>query len=156
LFLIFLDKNIDQKAKNRYVQIFSAGARMLGANAKSVRKELIMPSKSKEARLNQKEYLKFKLDQRLAALAERSVEPHRIVRDTAVRMIRAQIRETDDRLKAIVAIEKKTEEMAKVKAEKLSAPKEEKTKKRKEAEEQAQMSKRKQKKKEKKKPQEQG
>jgi hypothetical protein len=115
-----------------------------------------MPSKSKEARLNQMEYLEYKLDRRLAFLAERSVDPGRIVKDPAVRMIRAKIRETDARLRAIAAIEKKTEEMAKVKAEKLTLPKEEKTKKRKEAEEQPQMSKRQQKKKEKKKPQEEG
>ena len=109
-----------------------------------------MPSKSKEARLNQKAHLEDTLNQRLAVLSEKGVESGRIAKDPAIKKIRAQLRETGGRLEAIAAAERKTEEMARVKSEKMAAPKAEKTKKKKEKEEQLQMSKGQKKKKDKK------
>jgi stringent starvation protein B len=109
-----------------------------------------MPSKSKAARLNQKDFLENKLEQMLTVLAENGLKPGEISRDARVKGTRAKIRETNARLKAISALEKKAEEMARIKAEKAAAPKEEKDKKKKMQEETAEKSKRQQKKKKKK------
>ncbi|MDY6970944.1 MAG: hypothetical protein SV775_01305 [Thermodesulfobacteriota bacterium] len=110
-----------------------------------------MASKDKEVRLNQKDLWEGKLDQRLSALTDKGLEPHKMARDSAVREIRAKIRDTDSRLEVIAGLERKREEMAAIKAEKLAAPKQEKgKKKRKQAEEPAPESKRQQKKKKKK------
>ncbi len=109
-----------------------------------------MPSKSKAARLNQKDYLENKLEKRLTVLGEKGLKPGEISKDVNVRGIRAQIRKTNERLNAISALEKKVEEMAKIKAEKAAVPKEEKGKKKKMKEDKAETSKRQQKKKKKK------
>lgn len=108
-----------------------------------------MASKEKTARLEQKVYWEDKLNQRLTLLTDRGAESGKISRDTTVRGLRAKIRETDKRLKAIEGKEKKLEELAKIKAEKLAAPKE-KEKKGKTSEEKPGDSKRQQKKKKKK------
>ena len=110
-----------------------------------------MASKDKEVRLEQKAYLETKLNQRLSALADRDLKPGIIAKDPAVRKIRAEIRETDSRLMAITALEKKAEEMARIKAEKIAALKKEEGKKKKgKAEKEPETSKRQQKKKAKK------
>lgn len=109
-----------------------------------------MPSKTKEARLQQKTNFEKKLAERLSLLGEKGLDSKQITRDSAVKKLRAQIRETNDRLKAIEAREHKIEEMAKAKAEKSAAPKE-KASKKKPKKEEAQESKRQQKKRAKKK-----
>lgn len=105
-----------------------------------------MPSKTKEARVEQKGHLEAKLKERLAILAEKGLDPQRAAKDTAVRKIRAELRETDARLAVIERNEKKIVEMAKKKDEKSKVPKEEKTKKAKSGEDQPEMSKRQKKK----------
>ncbi|MCJ7809731.1 MAG: hypothetical protein MUP26_05645 [Desulfobulbaceae bacterium] len=107
-----------------------------------------MASKGKEERSEQKAYWEEKLSQRLAELKEKGVDSGKAAKDTAVRQIRAKLRETNNRLATIVNLEKKVQEMIVTKAEKLAAPKEKKSKK-KEAQEEAE-SKRQQKKKKKK------
>ena len=109
-----------------------------------------MASKEKTARLEQKVYWEEKLDQRLSLLADKGAGSEKISKDTTVRQLRAKIRETDKRLKAIEEKEKKLEEMAKARAEKLADPKKEKGKKGKASKEQPADSKRQQKKKKKK------
>ena len=108
-----------------------------------------MASKSKEAREGQKEYWGNKLNQRLSFLADKGFEPGKIAKDNTVRKIRAKIRETESRLKAIAGVEKKAKEMTRIKAEKAAVPKEEKGKKKKEVEKSPKASKRQQKKKKK-------
>ena len=108
-----------------------------------------MPSKTKEARLEQKAYWENKLNQRLTLLNEKKTDPKKVPKDAAVRSMMAKIRETETRLKAIEGLEKKIEEMARVKAEKLAVPKNAKGKKQKLEEEKPAMSKRQQKKKKK-------
>ena len=108
-----------------------------------------MASKSKEAREGQKDYWENKLNQRLAVLADRGLQPQRIAKDATVRKIRAKIRTSNARLKAVVLLEKKVEELASIKSEKMAAPKKEKTKKQKELEKTPELSKRQQKKKKK-------
>lgn len=115
----------------------------------SSRKEQNMASKSKEAREGQKEYWGNKLNQRLSFLADKGFDPGKIAKDAAVREIRAHIRETETRLKAIASAEKKVEEMARIKTEKAAAPKIEKGKKKKEVEKATEVGKRQQKKKKK-------
>jgi hypothetical protein len=110
-----------------------------------------MASKSKESRMEQKIFWEEKLKQRLEVLAENGIDPGKSPKDMAIKKIRAKLRETEARLKAIGTQEKKAEEMAMKKAEKLAAPKEEKiSKKKKGEEERAAESKRQQKKKKKK------
>jgi len=114
------------------------------------RKENHMASKTKEARLGQKEYWDGLLKERLSLLAEKGLDADSISIDVTVRKLRAKIRETAHRLRAIDGKEQKTEEMARIKAEKLAAPKVKKSGKKKAAEEEAVESKRQQKKKKKK------
>ena len=109
-----------------------------------------MPSKSKTARLEQKAYWEEKLAQRLSVLAEKGLSPEKIARDTAVKQLRARIRETGARLRVISEREKKAEEMARARAEKTAAPKMKKTKKTAEADAGGNVSKRQQKKQKKK------
>ena len=114
-----------------------------------------MPSKSKEARLQQKTNFEKKLAERLSLLGEKGLDSKQITRDSSVKKFRAQIRETNDRLKAIEGREQKVEEMAKAKAEKSAAPKEtEKASKKKSKKEDGKESKRQQKKRSKKKEKE--
>ena len=109
-----------------------------------------MTSKSREVRIEQKKYWETKLEQRLGVLAERGVETKSVVKDPAVKKIRAHLRETEARLKAITSLEAQAEEMARKKAEKAAAPKEKKGRKGKVKEETPEMSKRQQKRKKKK------
>ncbi len=109
-----------------------------------------MPSKSKEARLEQKNFWEEKLKQRLDVLAENGVDPRKSFKDRTVKKIRAKLRDTEARLNSIGTQEKKIEEMAAKKAEKLAAPKEKKTKKKLAEEVKGAESKRQQKKKKKK------
>ena len=88
-----------------------------------------MASKEKAARLEQKVHWDEKLNQRLSLLADKGTDSEKIAKDTTVRQLRAKIRETDKRLRAIEEKEKKIEAMAKIKAEKLAVPKKEKGKK---------------------------
>ncbi|MGM0426903.1 MAG: hypothetical protein ACQEQ7_06670 [Thermodesulfobacteriota bacterium] len=92
-----------------------------------------MVSKSKETRVEQKAFWEKKLHQRLSALEEKGVSPEKKAKDTTVRSLRAKLRETDKRLGVITEGEKKVEEMARLKAEKLAVPKQGKPKKGKKA-----------------------
>jgi hypothetical protein len=108
-----------------------------------------MPSKSEAARETQREYWQNKLNQRLSFLTDKDMGSSKIIKDATVRKIRAKLRETEGRLKAIADLEKKKEDMARRKAEKKAAPKKEKAGKKKGSEQTQEMSKRQQKKKKK-------
>jgi len=105
-----------------------------------------MASKGKAARQNQMNYWEAKLAERLKALTEQKGEPQRVASDPVVRMIRAKIRDTQARIRAIEEKERKTEEMARRKSQKVAAPKKEKVKKKKTQEDKQELSKRQQKK----------
>ena len=109
-----------------------------------------MGSKSKEAREDQNAYWESKLKQRLSFLADKGVGSDKTAKDVTVRKIRARIRETEGRLRNIGDLEKKVEEMARIKAEKMAAPKEKKGKNKEETQQKTETSKRQQKKKKKK------
>lgn len=109
-----------------------------------------MASKGKEARLEQERHWGEQLKERLALLGEQGLDADRIAKDVKVRQLRAKIRETGARLRAIAGKEQKAEEMARIKAEKEAAPKIKKSGKKKDLEEKPAESKRQQKKKKKK------
>jgi len=104
-----------------------------------------MPSKTRETNLEQKTYWENRLKQRSSYLAEQGAKKEEISKDSAVKMFRAKLREVAGRIAAIDALQKRTQELAAIKAEKLAAPKKEKGKKA-EAEEAPSVSKRQQKK----------
>ncbi len=104
-----------------------------------------MPSKTRQTNLEQKTYWEKRLSQRSGYLTEQGVEKNDMSKDSAIKMIRAKLREVGGRIAAIDATEKKTQELAAIKAEKLAAPKKEKGKKA-QAEEAPSVSKRQQKK----------
>ncbi len=106
-----------------------------------------MPSKTKEARLEQKAHFEKQLEERLSLLGEKGLDSKQITNDGAVKKLRAQLRKTNDRLKVIEAREQKAKEMAMAKAEKSAAPKEkQKASKKKPQQDEAEMSKRQKKK----------
>jgi hypothetical protein len=84
-----------------------------------------MASESKETRLKQKAVLEKKLQHRLALLADKGLDEKQIARDTLVRELKADLKATAVRLRAIDANTKRTADLAVAKAERLAKPKEE-------------------------------
>jgi hypothetical protein len=84
-----------------------------------------MASESKETRLKQKATLEAKLQKRLALLAEKGLDEKKIARDVLVKELKAKLKETAVRLRAIEANVKRTADLAAIKAERLAKPKEE-------------------------------
>jgi hypothetical protein len=78
-----------------------------------------MASKLKTTQMGRKEQYERRLANRLALLSERKTEPSMIAKDPLVKNLRANIKATDVRLKAIAKIEQRTAELAKIKAEKV-------------------------------------
>ncbi len=80
---------------------------------------------TRETRLTQKAAWEQKLQKRLALLGAKGFDAKKIARDVDVRELKAKIRESDARLRAIDANEKLTADLAARKAERLAQPKEE-------------------------------
>lgn len=93
-----------------------------------------MVSESRETRLKQKAAWEAKLQKQIACLTEKGQNEKQISRDALVREIKAKIKESNARLRAIDANEKRTAELAAIKAERLAKPKEETPKAKKAAE----------------------
>jgi len=87
-----------------------------------------MSLKWKQKQIRQKEYWEQQLKARLAVLAGKGIEGARVNKDPIAKKIKAGIHATDNRLRLIVANEKRTEEMARIKAERAAAPAQEKEK----------------------------
>jgi hypothetical protein len=81
-----------------------------------------MGSRNKEAQGRQKAHFERKLEERLSFLAKKGIESPGIEKNALVKKLRANIRAINDRLKAIAGNEKRTEELAKIKAEKAALP----------------------------------
>jgi len=81
-----------------------------------------MSVKQKQARERQKAYYDQQLRDRLAFLSEKGITADRADKDPIVRKLKADVRAAAGRLRVIAAHEKKTEELAKMKAEKAAAP----------------------------------
>src|SRR4030065_463368 len=90
-----------------------------------------MPSKSKNARLEQLQILKKKLDLRLQQLAQKGMSKEKAQIDPLVKSLKAKIRQTNIRIAAFEKYVKQTEELAEAKAQKLAEPKKKKEKKKK-------------------------
>ncbi|MBP1768835.1 MAG: hypothetical protein H6P98_2950 [Candidatus Aminicenantes bacterium] len=84
-----------------------------------------MTSKGRGTRLNQKAEWEGKLQKRLALLGAKGLDEKKIARDVGIKELKAKIKETQERLRAIDANEKRTAELAASKAERLAQPKEE-------------------------------
>ena len=93
-----------------------------------------MASERKETRLKQKALWEERLQKRLALLEGKGLDKQTIARDVLVRKLQAKLKESLVRLRAIDAKEKRTADLAAVKAERLARPKEEAPKAKKAAE----------------------
>jgi hypothetical protein len=82
-----------------------------------------MPSKSQEARDEQKKYWEGQLKLRLTLLNEKGLPSEKVYKDPTVRKIKAQLRATARRMEVIEGRRKKAEEMVRAKAEKMKGPK---------------------------------
>jgi hypothetical protein len=80
-----------------------------------------MGLKQKEMHLRQKAYFEQGLKDRLSFLAGKGIDPLKADKDTLVRGLKANIRAVNYRLNMIAANAKRTEETAKMKAEKAAA-----------------------------------
>jgi hypothetical protein len=107
-----------------------------------------MTAKGKETRQSQKAAWEVKLQKRLAFLGEKGFDEKKIARDVLVRELKAKVKESQARLRTIGANEKRTAELAAIKAERLAKPKEETPKPKKQEEPPAEKKPKKKKKKE--------
>jgi hypothetical protein len=77
-----------------------------------------MGSKHKRSRMEQKVSFEQRLEERLSYLSKKGTEHPEIDKDVIVKKLRADINAVNTRLKAITDNEKRTEELARIKAEK--------------------------------------
>jgi hypothetical protein len=80
---------------------------------------------SRKTRLKQKAEWEVKLQKRLALLGAKGFDEKKITRDVGIKELKSKIKESQVRLRAIDANEKRTAELAAIKAERLAKPKEE-------------------------------
>lgn len=81
-----------------------------------------MGLKRKQMQMRQKAYFEQELQNRLSFLSGKGIEAPKINKDPLVRKLQADIRAVNNRLRLIADSEKRTEEMAKIKAERAAAP----------------------------------
>ena len=73
--------------------------------------------------MRQKARFEHTLQDRLSFLSGKGVKSPKAEKDTMVRKMQADLKAVNKRLRVIAASEKRTEEMAKIKAERAAAPK---------------------------------
>lgn len=81
-----------------------------------------MGLKRKQVLMRQNAYFGQKLQDRLSFLSGKGIKSPKADKDTLVRKLQANIRAVNSRLRLIAGNEKRTEEMAKVKAGRVAAP----------------------------------
>jgi len=81
-----------------------------------------MGLKRKQMLMRQKAYFEQKLKNRLSFLSGKGIEAPKADKDTLARKMQASIRAVNNRLRLIADDEKRTEEMAKIKAERAAPP----------------------------------
>ncbi|MBE3125898.1 MAG: hypothetical protein IMZ57_09600 [Acidobacteria bacterium] len=84
-----------------------------------------MGLKRKQMLIRQKAYFEHELQDRMSFLSGKGIESPKADKDTLVRKLQADIRAVNKRLRLIADSEKKTEEMAKIKAERAAGPQKE-------------------------------
>jgi hypothetical protein len=82
-----------------------------------------MESKKKQILMRQKAHFEQKLKDRLSFLSGKGLKSPKADRDTLARKWKADLKAVDKRLRLMAEHDKRTEEMAKVKAERAAAPK---------------------------------
>jgi hypothetical protein len=75
--------------------------------------------------MRQKAYFEHELQDRLSFLSKKGIKSPKTDKDTLVRKLQATIRAVNKRLRLIADNDKRTEEMAKIKADRAAAPKKE-------------------------------
>jgi len=80
-----------------------------------------MGSKHKQSRMEQKAAFERRLEDRLSNLSKKGIESPKIEKDVLVKKLRADINAVNTRLKGIADNEKRTEELARIKAERAAA-----------------------------------
>jgi hypothetical protein len=81
-----------------------------------------MGLKRKQVQMRHKAYFEQELQNRLSFLSGKGIEAPKVDKDPLVRKLKASVRAANKRLRLIADHEKRTEEMAKIKAEKAAAP----------------------------------
>jgi hypothetical protein len=84
-----------------------------------------MGHQRKQMLIRQKARFEHALQERLSFLSGKGIKSPKADKDTIVRKMMADLKAVNKRLRVIAASEKRTEEMAKIKAEKAAAPKQE-------------------------------
>src|SRR4030066_1842696 len=84
-----------------------------------------MGLKREQMLMRQKAYFEHNLQDRLSFLSGKGINSSKADKDTLVRKWQADIRAVNKRLRLIADNEKRTEEMAKIKAERAAAPQKE-------------------------------
>jgi len=84
-----------------------------------------MELKRKQMFMRQKAYIEHELQDRLSFLSGKGIKSPKADKDTLVRKLQADIRAVNKRLRLVADNEKRTEEIAKIKAERAAAPKKE-------------------------------
>jgi hypothetical protein len=80
-----------------------------------------MPSESKQARETQKQHFQVAIDARRNLLADKGVDKDRIAKDPHLKHLKAKLRKASKRLSVLGSLEKKKEDMALAKQQKLEA-----------------------------------
>jgi len=84
-----------------------------------------MEMKRKPLHLRHKAMFEQELKDRLSYLAGKGIKPPKADKDPIVKKLKAEVKAVDRRLKLVAEHEKRSEEMAKIKAERAAAPKKE-------------------------------
>ena len=85
-----------------------------------------MGSKQEATAVDHKAYYEAKLNERRSYLVEKGIDPQGIAKDTILKKLKAKVKEVNLKIAAIAEIKKRTEELAKIKADRLATPKKEK------------------------------
>jgi hypothetical protein len=108
------------------IYIGPAFSRRQGSKAGKIGLEEDMGLKRKQTVTLQKATFEKDLKDRMARLSEKGIKGRQADRDPLVKKMKADIKASNKRLSRITEEEKRTEEMARIKAERAAAPKKEK------------------------------
>jgi hypothetical protein len=97
----------------------------LPENNRKDEEETEMGSRREQLLMRQKASFELTLKERLSYLSGKGIEAPKARKDTIVRKLQADVRAMNKRLKAIADNDKRTEEMARAKAEQAAAPRKE-------------------------------
>ncbi len=85
-----------------------------------------MGSKEEATVVDHKAYLEAKLAARRVYLTEKGIDAKGIAKDTILKNIKARVKKVNRKLETLAEITKRTEELAKIKADRLTTPKKQK------------------------------